>query len=68
MVRTEDWKLVIRLTGGNELYNMKDDPDELQNIYGYLQYNDIVLKLQHEMIEWCLKTDTDRPYQKDVSA
>lgn len=68
MVRTDEWKLVMRLTGGNELYNMKNDPDELQNLYGDLQYNDIVLDLQQKMIEWCLKTDTDRPFQPNVGA
>jgi len=68
MVRTDDWKLIIRLTGGNELYNMKDDPQETHNIYGNPQYNDIILDLQQKMIEWCLKTDTDQPFQKDVIA
>ena len=68
MVRTDEWKLVIRLTGGNELYHIKDDPNEMKNLYGDSKYNDIVFDLQQKIIEWCLKTDTDRPYQKDVSA
>lgn len=68
MVRTEDWKLVVRLAGGNELYNMKKDPYELNNLYGIPEYNDIVLDLQLKMLEWCLRTDTDRPYQPEVGA
>ncbi len=68
MVRTEEWKLVIRLAGGNELYNMKNDPDEMHNLYGNHKYNNVVMELMQKMIEWCLKTDTDRPFQPTVGA
>ena len=68
MVRTDDWKLAIRETGGNELFNLKEDPDELVNVYGDAKYNDIVMDLQHKMIQWCLRTDTDRPFQEGVGA
>ncbi len=68
MVRTEEWKLAIRETGGNELFNVKEDPDEMKNLYGDPQYNDIVMDLQRRLIEWCLKTDTDRPYMEQVGA
>lgn len=68
MVRTEQWKLIIRLEGGNELYNVKSDPQELNNLYGDAAYNDVVAELQLKLIEWCLRTDTDRPYQKLVRA
>ncbi len=68
MVRTEDWKLVIRLAGGNELYNMKEDPTEMSNLWGDPAYNQVVQDLQLRLIEWCLRTDTDRPYQEVVGA
>jgi arylsulfatase A-like enzyme len=68
MVRTEKWKLVIRLTGGNELYDMENDPQELDNLWGKPELASVVMDLQQQMIEWCLRTDTDRPYQKDVGA
>lgn len=68
MVRTEEWKLAIRECGGNELYHVKNDPFELKNLYGDPQYDSIVLDLQQKMIEWTLKTDTDRPFQENVSA
>jgi len=68
MVRTEDWKLVVRLAGGNELYHLKEDPRELRNLYGDRQYDPIVMGLMQRMIEWCLRTDTDRPFQPRVGA
>jgi len=68
MVRTDKWKLVVRETGGNELYDMIKDPDEMCNLYGQSQYNDIIMDLQLKLINWCLRTDTDRPYQPNVHA
>ena len=62
MVRTDEWKLVIRETGGNELFNRREDPNEMRNLYGDPQYNSIVMDLQLQLIEWTLRTDTDRPY------
>ena len=72
MARSDRWKLVMRLAGGNELYDLASDPYELNNLYGRSE-NDaelagVVLDLQRKMIEWCLRTDTDRPYQQQVGA
>jgi hypothetical protein len=68
MVRTDEWKLAIHLEGDNELYNMKDDPYEMNNLYGQVGLNDIVFDLQERLLYWCLRTDTDRPFQPRVGA
>jgi len=68
MVRTEKYKLIVRLSGGNELYDMENDPYELKNLYGAVEYDHVVQDLQLKMIEWCLRTDTDRPYQEKIGA
>jgi len=68
MVRTDKWKLAIRETGGNELFDVVNDPQEMNNLFSDSKYNAIVIDLQQQLIEWCLKTDTDRPYQKVVGA
>ena len=72
MVRTERWKLVMRLRGGSELYDMQSDPWELRNLWGCHEADGnlqkVVLHLQQKLIEWCLRTDTDRPFQPDVGA
>ncbi|MGE5557647.1 MAG: sulfatase-like hydrolase/transferase [Bacillota bacterium] len=68
MVRTKDWKLVARLVGGDELYDLAHDPFEMNNLYGDPAYDYIVLDLQRKLIQWCLRTDTDRPFQPEVGA
>ena len=68
MVRTDRWKMIVRETGGNELYDMKADRWEMHNLWGREDLNQVVLDLQEKMIQWCLRTDTDRPYQPEVGA
>jgi arylsulfatase A-like enzyme len=68
MVRTERWKLVVRLSGGNELYDLDRDPWELNNLYGRRDLSRVVCDLERMLIEWCLRTDTDRPFQPEVGA
>jgi choline-sulfatase len=68
MVRTNEWKMIIRLRGGNELYNILKDPYEMNNLWGKPAYNSIVMELQQKMIEWNLRTYTDRPRQDLVGA
>jgi choline-sulfatase len=68
MVRTDTWKLVMRLRGGNELYDMVKDPYELHNLWGRTDLTPVVLDLQQRLIEWCLRTDTDRPNQAQFGA
>jgi len=68
MIRTHDWKLVIRETGGNELFHIAEDPYEMKNLYGDPVYADKVSELQLGLIEWTLRTDTDRPYLEQFGA
>ena len=66
MIRTERYKMVIRLIGGNELYDLKEDPWELDNRWGDPALAPVVRDLQQQLLEWCIRTDTDRPYQERV--
>ncbi len=68
MIRTEKWKLVVRETGGDELYDLEKDPDEMKNLFGNEKYHSIVMNLQRRLLNWCLRTDTDRPFQPTVGA
>lgn len=68
MVRTKDWKLVIRETGGNELFHLRADPDEMFNLYPNTGYEEIKSQLMLQLLEWTLRTETDRPYLAKVGA
>ena len=68
MVRTEKWKLVIRETGGNELYDIQSDPHEMINLWGTSDLAPVVMDLQQRLIEWSLRTDPDLPHIKSVGA
>ncbi len=68
MVRNNDWKLVICETGGNELFHVSEDPNEMHNLYGDPAHAAVVGDLQLKLIEWCLRTDTDRPFLEKFGA
>ena len=68
MVRTADWKLCVRETGDHELYDLRHDPDEMRNLWGRPEYRDVVMDLQMRLIQWSLRTDTDRPFLPQVGA
>ena len=68
MVRSERWKLVVRETGGDELYDLAADPWELRNLHGRSEHDGTVASLQRLLLAWCLRTDPDRPHQSDFGA
>jgi arylsulfatase A-like enzyme len=68
MVRSRDWKLVVRLAGGNELYNLPSDPFEMNNLYGHPEHATISAHLMEALVRWSLRTDTDRPFLTQVGA
>ena len=68
MVRTDGWKLVVREVGGNELYDVQADPWEMTNRWGEPDLRDLTLELMQKLVEWNLRTWTDRPFQPQVGA
>src|SRR5262245_21093285 len=53
MLRTNDWKLVrhYHANGLDELYNLKDDPGELTNLYRAAQHREVRTRLQQRLDE-----------------
>jgi len=47
---------------------LQGDRWELANRWGEPALASVVLDLQQQMLEWCLRTDTDRPHQARVGA
>ena len=68
MIRTESWKLVIREIEDHELYDLKNDPEELNNLYGTPEHATIIQELTLKLLQWNIKTGTDRPFIEDVGA
>ena len=56
MIRTKEWKLVIRLPEGpNELYCLKNDPGEEKNLYQNEEFKEVINELSAGMEEWFAK-------------
>lgn len=56
MIRTDEWKLVIHShpEWNPELYNLKEDPDEKNNIISNKDYFDVMTKLRYQLHAWQL--------------
>lgn len=65
MIRTMDYKLVKRAYGDNELYDLKRDPKELDNVYGQHEYREIASQLEARILEWFMRTSDAVPFEED---
>ncbi|MDA3959968.1 MAG: sulfatase-like hydrolase/transferase [Planctomycetota bacterium] len=61
MVRIDSWKLIWREAGGHELYNLTDDPQEMDNRYGAAGTESVTAELLGLLMDWTLRTDPDQP-------
>lgn len=61
MIRTQDWKLVIRTAGKEELYDMKHDPNEVTNREDDPTLEEVDEKLKERLLYWYLRT-SDNPH------
>jgi arylsulfatase A-like enzyme len=68
MVRTEDYKLVIRETGEHELYALRQDPWELDNRYGEAELELQQGRLMEQLVRWQLRTMDDLPFHPLIGA
>ena len=56
-----DWKLNLCASDQCELYNLREDPHELTNLYSVPEYADVVLLLTTKIRTWQYKTDDSVP-------
>jgi arylsulfatase A-like enzyme len=49
-IRTDRWKLIRGSDGSTELYDIKSDPDESENVAG--GHKGVVADLERELDEW----------------
>jgi arylsulfatase A-like enzyme len=55
-VTSDGWKLSLRDRDLNELYNFKDDPDEVHNLYRNIGHSDVIGRLREEIGRWQKQT------------
>ena len=61
MVRMGDWKLIYDMAGNGELYNMKKDPSEINNLFGNKKYKEQQDMLLQELLKWEIATNDPIP-------
>ena len=65
MVRNLTHKLVYRATGASELYDLVEDPRELNNVHGDSKYAHLQQALMEHMIDWLIQTGDVPPLRND---
>jgi arylsulfatase A-like enzyme len=55
MIRRDEWKYVYNTGFMNELYDIKNDPYELNNLIDKRKYQEKQKELEGELIEWLLR-------------
>ncbi len=65
MIRNLTHKLVKRTYGDNELYDLIQDPKELNNVYNLSEYQQVKQELEGKMLDWYIATSDVVPYEED---
>lgn len=65
MIRTADYKLVRRTANTNELYDLRRDPRELDNVYGKEAYGQVQAQLESRLLDWYIHTSDVVPTNED---
>ncbi|MEM7538411.1 MAG: sulfatase-like hydrolase/transferase [Chloroflexota bacterium] len=61
MVRKGDWKLTWDMQGNGALYNLVDDPSELDNRFGQANVVEKQQELMADLLTWMLRTQDPLP-------
>lgn len=62
MVRTREWKYVHDPMGDrDELYDLQQDPWELQNVVDDPDKRDVVAEMRLRLLQWSIQTEDAKP-------
>ena len=64
MVRKGDWKLVYDMQGHGQLYNLANDPAELNNLFGRPEVAAQQMEMLEELMTWMLRAQDPLPLPK----
>ncbi len=65
MIRTKDWKYIYRAHGTCELYDLRRDPLELNNISGIPENSGVEMSMMQKLLQWYQDTCDVVPFDKD---
>lgn len=65
MVRMGDFKYIERLYEHDELYDLKNDPKELNNLIDDEKYSDLIIKMQRRILRFYMETADFVPNRRD---
>lgn len=61
MVRTKEWKLIYRVNGVKELYDLINDPEEIYDVSNKSNNKLVIYELMETLLKWAIITETDYP-------
>ena len=61
MVRMAEWKLIYDMMGYGQLYNLKEDPCELRNLFNKAETSSIQAQLMTELAMWLIRVQDALP-------
>ena len=65
MLRKGDWKLVYDMDGNGELYNLSEDPVELNNLFGKREVSDIERDMLRDLLAWTIRMQDPLPFPRN---
>lgn len=61
MLRKEDWKLAYDMQGHGQLYNLKKDPEEINNLFGNKEFANKQMEMLQDLLAWELRAQDPLP-------
>jgi arylsulfatase len=65
-IRTHDWKLAVYANGDGELYDLRNDPEELRNVYEDNSFDAVRSELERKLLVWSMSKEDRIPLNKTV--
>ena len=65
MIRNKDWKLILRNSGTEEFYDLKNDPQELENLIDNEKSKQVIGELKDILLKWFLETSDNPDWRKE---
>ena len=65
MIRNQEWKLILRNSGMEEFYDLKNDPQELENLIDNEKSKQIIGELKETLLKWFLETSDNPDWRRE---